>query len=129
MPGTHLLPPNLLKLFLPRAPLPYIRSVGRDPDRVRAKNVSGVAELLRKMKDEKTEGLINAGQDEAKEGNVLEEGEEPAFTLAEETKRQMKREERRKKKEELFKTAKDTCECFTDDLFNWNCAEQNMNVK
>lgn len=110
MPGTHLLPPNLLKLFQPRAPLPYIRSVGRDPDRVKAKNISGVGALLQKLKDERTEGLINAGQDEAKEGNVLEEGEEPAFTLAEETKRQMKREERRRKKEELFKTAKDTCE-------------------
>ncbi len=110
MPGTHLLPPTLLKLFAPRPPLDYIRSVGRDHDRVRPKNISGVADLLRKLKDEKTEGLITAGQDEAKEGNVLEEGEEPAFTLAEETKRQMKREERRKKKEELFKTAKDTCE-------------------
>ncbi|KAJ7883052.1 hypothetical protein B0H14DRAFT_3751687 [Mycena olivaceomarginata] len=25
MPGTHLLPPNLLKLFAPRPPLPYTR--------------------------------------------------------------------------------------------------------
>lgn len=71
-----------------------------------------MADLLSKLKEEKTEVLINAGQDENKEGNVLEEGEEPAFTLAEEVKRQMRREERKRKKEELFKTAKDTCECL-----------------
>lgn len=29
---THLLPPNLLKLFAPRPPLPYLKPTGRDPD-------------------------------------------------------------------------------------------------
>ncbi|KWU45273.1 RNA-binding domain-containing protein, partial [Rhodotorula sp. JG-1b] len=29
---THLLPPNLLKLFAPRSPLPYLKPPGRDPD-------------------------------------------------------------------------------------------------
>jgi len=29
---THLLPPNLLKLFAPRPPLPYAKPPGRDPD-------------------------------------------------------------------------------------------------
>ena len=29
---THLLPPNLLKLFAPRPPLPYLKPPGRDPD-------------------------------------------------------------------------------------------------
>ncbi|KAG1882091.1 hypothetical protein F4604DRAFT_443580 [Suillus subluteus] len=38
----------------------------------------------------------------------MEEGEEPAFTLAEETKRQIRREERKKKKTEEFKIAKET---------------------
>jgi len=38
----------------------------------------------------------------------MEEGEEPAFTLAEETKRQVRREERRKKRTEQFKAAKET---------------------
>ena len=46
MPGTHLLPPNLLKLFAPRPPLPYTRPLDRDIDRVRPKNVGGVGELL-----------------------------------------------------------------------------------
>ncbi|GAA5982906.1 hypothetical protein JCM10908_006827 [Rhodotorula pacifica] len=32
MVGTHLLPPNLLKLFAPRPPLPYLKPPGRDPD-------------------------------------------------------------------------------------------------
>ncbi|BGP20702.1 hypothetical protein JCM10213_001051 [Rhodosporidiobolus nylandii] len=32
MVGTHLLPPNLLKLFAPRPPLPYLKPTGRDPD-------------------------------------------------------------------------------------------------
>lgn len=31
-PQTHLLPPNLLKLFAPRPPLPYAKPPGRDPD-------------------------------------------------------------------------------------------------
>lgn len=109
MPGTHLLPPNLLKLFAPRPPLPYVRPVGKDINRVRPKNVSGVAELVSRLKDEATEGLISSGQDETKEGNVLEEGEEPVFTHAEETKRQLRREERKRLKEEKFKNAKDTC--------------------
>ncbi|EPQ54285.1 RNA-binding domain-containing protein [Gloeophyllum trabeum ATCC 11539] len=101
MPGTHLLPPNLLKLFAPRPPLPYTRPVDRDIDRVRPKNVSGVGHILAQLKEDKTTELMNQGEGE--EG--MEEGEEPAFTLAEETKRQLRREERKKKKTEEFKAA------------------------
>ena len=104
MPGTHLLPPNLLKLFAPRPPLPYTRPLDRDIDRVRPKNVDGVAGLLAKLREEKTQGMINSG-----EGEGMEEGEEPTFTHAEETKRAIRREERKKKKAEEFKTAKETC--------------------
>ncbi|THH00524.1 hypothetical protein EW145_g7064, partial [Phellinidium pouzarii] len=106
MPGTHLLPPNLLKLFAPRPPLPYIRPVGKDPDRIHNKNVVGVASLLSKLKEESTQGLIDAGIQELPEG--MEEGEEPVYTLAEETRRQIKREERKKAKEEKLKTAQET---------------------
>lgn len=42
----------------------------------------------------------------------MEEGEEPAFTYAEETKRQIRREERKKKKAEEFQKAKDSCKCL-----------------
>lgn len=107
MPGTHLLPPNLLKLFAPRPPLPYIRPVGKDIDRVKSKSVAGVASLLERLKEESTQELINAGQDVTREG--MEEGEEPVYTHAEETKRQLRREERKRKKAEGFQTAKDTC--------------------
>ena len=104
MPGTHLLPPNLLKLFAPRPPLPYTRPLDRDIDRVRSKKVDGVAALLANLKEEKTQGMINAG-----EGEGMEEGEEPTFTHAEETKRAIRREERKQKKVGEFKQAKETC--------------------
>ena len=74
MPGTHLLPPNLLKLFAPRPPLPYIRPVGKDIDVVRKKNVDGVAQLLARLKEESTNEMIAAGQEEQKEGDEETEG-------------------------------------------------------
>ncbi|CAK5268581.1 unnamed protein product [Mycena citricolor] len=104
MPGTHLLPPNLLKLFAPRPPLPYTRPVDKDRDRIRSKNVSGVAEILARLKEAQTEDMISAGETDAN----MEEGEEPAFTLAEEVKRQIRREDRKKKRAEEFKIAKET---------------------
>ncbi|KAG6374289.1 hypothetical protein JVT61DRAFT_4311 [Boletus reticuloceps] len=102
MPGTHLLPPNLLKLFAPRPLLPYKRPVGRDSDRVHRKDVSGVAEMLVQLKEQSTATMLSG------EADTMEEGEEPTFTLAEETKRQIRREERKKKKTEEFKIAKET---------------------
>jgi U1 small nuclear ribonucleoprotein len=104
MPGTHLLPPNLLKLFAPRPPLPYARPVDRDVERITKKDVTGVAHILAQLKEATTEGLIIAG-----EGDGMEEGEEPIFTHAEEIKRQIRREERKKKRTEEFKIAKETC--------------------
>ncbi|EPS93619.1 hypothetical protein FOMPIDRAFT_1135839 [Fomitopsis schrenkii] len=103
MPGTHLLPPNLLKLFAPRPPLPYTRPLDRDADRVRPKNVAGVGQLIAKLREDKTQGMMESGA-----GEGMEEGEEPAFTYAEQTKREVRREERKKKKEEEFKVARDT---------------------
>jgi U1 small nuclear ribonucleoprotein 70kDa len=103
---THLLPPNLLKLFAPRPPLPYTRPVGKDPDRVRSKNVGGIASILVEIREDNTAGLIIKGQKEDEEG---EEGEEKTFTHAEETLREIRREERKKQKEEQFKKAKDSC--------------------
>lgn len=105
MPGTHLLPPNLLKLFAPRPPLPYARPVDRDIDRIRNKAVGGVADILKRLKDENTDHLFNA----ANADDAMEEGEEPVFTLAEETKRQIRREERKAKRVDDFKAAKESC--------------------
>ena len=104
MPGTHLLPPNLLKLFSPRPPLPYSRPVGRDIDRISPKGVGGVGQVLARLRESNTLSLI------ASNGENMEEGEEPVFTLAEEVKRQIHREERRAKRAEDFKIAKEICE-------------------
>jgi U1 small nuclear ribonucleoprotein len=76
MPGTHLLPPNLLKLFAPRPPLVYTRPVDRDIDRVTKKDVSGVGTLLSLLREGAMTGLANGTTD------GMEEGEEPAYTLA-----------------------------------------------
>jgi U1 small nuclear ribonucleoprotein 70kDa len=105
MPGTHLLPPNLLKLFAPRPPLPYSRPLDKDLDRVNPRKVDAIAPLIAQLKEENTQNLMKAG-----EGEGMEEGEEPVFTLAEETKRQMRREERKKKRTDEFKIAKESCE-------------------
>ncbi|KAF8638182.1 hypothetical protein AX17_002379 [Amanita inopinata Kibby_2008] len=102
MPGTHLLPPNLLKLFAPRPPLPYSRPVGKDIDRIAKKDVSGVGPLLARVRETNTQSLI------ASNGENMEEGEELVFTLAEEVKRQIRREERKARKAEEFRIAKET---------------------
>jgi hypothetical protein len=104
MPGTHLLPPNLLKLFAPRAPLPYTRPLDKDIERVTKKNVDGVGSILVMLRQSGgPHDMPNVN------GDGMEEGEEPAFTLAEEIKRQLRREDRKKKKTEEFKIAKETC--------------------
>lgn len=103
MPGTHLLPPNLLKLFAPRPPLVYTRPVDKDLDHVTKKNVAGVGPLLAMLKEGAMVGLANGTPD------GMEEGEEPTFTLVEEVKRQVRREERKKKQAEQFQKAKDSC--------------------
>jgi U1 small nuclear ribonucleoprotein len=107
MPGTHLLPPNLLKLFAPRPPLPYIRPVGKDVDRVTKKDVLGVGPMLEMLRETKTAGMMSTG-----EADDMEDGEEPSFTHAEETKRQIRREERKKRRTEEFKIAKEICTIF-----------------
>ena len=66
---THLLPPNLLKLFAPRPALPYLKPTGRDPDLplkslARPPPVLGIAETLQQIRDER----------EAKEAKDVEEG-------------------------------------------------------
>jgi U1 small nuclear ribonucleoprotein 70kDa len=109
MPGTHLLPPNLLKLFAPRPPLNYARPLDRDIDRVHAKKVDGVAALLSRLKEEKEDATVAQGAEQGSNAPEMEEGEEPTFTLAEEVKREMRREERKRAKQEKFKVLKDSC--------------------
>ncbi|KAF8751780.1 U1 small nuclear ribonucleoprotein of 70kDa MW N terminal [Rhizoctonia solani] len=98
---THLLPPNLLKLFAPRPPLPFVRSVGKDPDKVRSKKVSGVAALLAEIREANERGIVEADDRDREEG-------EEKFTYAEEIKRGIYREQRQKRKKEEFQKAKET---------------------
>lgn len=49
---TAQLPPNLLKLFAARPPLPYARPVGKSPNTIRQKTVDGVAALLAQVRDD-----------------------------------------------------------------------------
>ncbi|KAG8731066.1 hypothetical protein FRC12_019910, partial [Ceratobasidium sp. 428] len=100
---THLLPPNLLKLFAPRPPLPFFRSVGKDPAKVRSKNVSGVAALLAQIREDNESGIVGAGVSDDRE-----EGEEERFTYAEEIKRAMYREQKQKRMRDEFQRAKET---------------------
>ncbi|KAF8876741.1 hypothetical protein BD779DRAFT_1613251 [Infundibulicybe gibba] len=100
--GHTSLPPNLLKLFAPRPPLPYARPVDKDIDRITKKHVSGVAHLLAQLREADTQTLITQGE------GAMEDGEEPVFTHAEEIKRQIRREERKAKRTEEFKVAKDS---------------------
>ncbi|SGY83439.1 BQ5605_C009g05636 [Microbotryum silenes-dioicae] len=70
MVGTHLLPPNLLRLFAPRAPLPFLTPTGRDPD-VPLKSLArkppalGVSETwlaVRYDKEKKEQQAFEAGE-------------------------------------------------------------------
>ncbi|KAG8940230.1 hypothetical protein FRC04_005475 [Tulasnella sp. 424] len=99
---THLLPPNLLKLFAPRPPLPYVRPLCHAPEAVNPKKLSGVAAILAEVKEQNQNNVIAIGKGE-EEGEAAEE----TFTLVEEVKRQIHREEKKRKKEAAFIAAKD----------------------
>jgi U1 small nuclear ribonucleoprotein 70kDa len=104
----HLLPPNLLKLFAARPPLPYVRPIDKDINVVKPKQLSGVANLLAQIKEENDAGLIDLGKAEIEAGAVTEE--DSKFTLAEETRREIRREEKKKLRTEEFKAAVANCE-------------------
>ena len=82
-----------------------MRPVDKDLDRITDKSVDGVGQLLQTLR----ESNALSGDAPTANGDAMEEGEEPAFTLAEEVKRQIRREERKKRRAEELKAAKDTC--------------------
>ncbi|KAH8928431.1 hypothetical protein BT69DRAFT_542491 [Atractiella rhizophila] len=95
---THLLPPNLLKLFAPRPPLPYFKPLGRDPDVPLNKSIDGVAAVLERIR-----------LDAAGKGNEEKENEEnETFTLCEEEKIKERRAAKLKKREEDMKKGLET---------------------
>jgi U1 small nuclear ribonucleoprotein len=59
--------------------------------------------MLALLKEGAMTGMANGTTD------GMEEGEEPTFTLAEEIKRQIRREDRKKKRAEEFQKAKESC--------------------
>jgi len=64
--------------------------------------VDGVGPILAQLREDKTQVMIDSGG-----GEGMEEGEEPVFSYAEETKRAIRREERKKRKTEEFNEAKE----------------------
>jgi U1 small nuclear ribonucleoprotein len=48
---TDKLPPNLLKLFAPRPPLPYMPPLDKDPEKRIGCKVGGIASLLSDLKN------------------------------------------------------------------------------
>lgn len=102
---THLLPPNLLRLFVPRPPLTYTPALPSDKDIVNRTTrhqqrsripLDGVAAILEKVK-----------QDAADKGEATEgvEGEEEQWTDAAYVQSEKRRESRKRKQEQYSKDA------------------------
>lgn len=72
---------------------------------MKSKNVDGVAGILNQLREASTEGLITAGAADVN----MEEGEEPAYTHAEEVKRMLRREARKQQRTEEYKKSLATC--------------------
>jgi U1 small nuclear ribonucleoprotein len=70
--------------------------------------MNGVAALLAQIKEENVAGLVDQGKAEDEAGALTED--DSKFTLAEETRREMRREEKKKRKGEEFKNAVANCE-------------------
>lgn len=100
---SYQLPPNLLRLFQPRPDLPVAPPIKKDKDPRKApprkrseepiSRLGGVGHILEKLKQDaadKGEATMEVEEDDSKE----------IFTLAEQTKRELRREEKKKAYEE-----------------------------
>lgn len=93
---TALLPPNLLKLFAPRPPVPYLKPLVKDDARRGPNNITGVGVLVTRLRTEADEDEIKQGlRDDAAVAN----GNQP-----EGTKMEPNGEESELKEKELAKT-------------------------
>jgi U1 small nuclear ribonucleoprotein len=134
---TALLPPNLLKLFAPRPPVPYLRPLVKDDAKRGPNKLKGVGELVTRLRTEADEDEIKQGlKDEADiakgketagtkmEPNGQEEKEVQKATVAGGTKKKdpikeagvvgqeavkMRREARIKRKEDYKKNLEANC--------------------
>lgn len=101
---THLLPPNLLRLFVPRPPLSVVDALPEDVDpnapprrSKKIRPLEGVAGILERVK-----------QEAADKGETTEVEEE--LTYAEQTKRELRKEARKKAVIEARKRGEEACE-------------------
>lgn len=62
---TSLLPPNLLRLFAPRDPVPYLRPLTKDDAERGPDRLAGVATLVTRLKDEADAEEIKKGLDDS----------------------------------------------------------------
>lgn len=102
MVGTHQLPPNLLKLFAPRPPLPYCKPLGRDPDvSIHKKHIECVSPLLDRLKLEAAntneEGI---NQESGQKDPLIDRMPPETLTDSLQVKFERRQEERQRKKEE-----------------------------
>jgi len=65
--------------------------------------------MLAQLREASEQTLIDGPKPDQE---AMEEGEEPTFTYAEETKRAIRREDRKKRKAEEFRIAKENCTYF-----------------
>lgn len=73
---SHLLPPNLLKLFAPRPQPPFLKPLTRD-ERIRGpNNLGGVAGLAKRIKEEAEDAEVKQGMDLNPEKALDEQKEE-----------------------------------------------------
>lgn len=79
---TSLLPPNLLKLFAPRPPVPYLKPLVKDDAKRGPNKMTGVGPLITRLRTEADEEEIQQGmRDEAAAAN----GEQSEGTKMEKT--------------------------------------------
>ncbi|ADV20185.1 U1 small nuclear ribonucleoprotein 70kDa [Cryptococcus gattii Ru294] len=77
---SHLLPPNLLKLFAPRPQPPFLKPLTRD-ERIRGpNNLGGVAGLAKRIKEEAEDAEVKQGMDLNPEKALDEQKEENVKT-------------------------------------------------
>lgn len=76
---TALLPPNLLRLFAPRPPVPYLRPLVRDDSDRGPDRLTGIGGIVRRLRDEAEEKEYKDGMEgrpTAAEGEAKEDGVE-----------------------------------------------------
>ncbi|KDN52954.1 RNA-binding domain-containing protein [Tilletiaria anomala UBC 951] len=95
---THMLPPNLQRLFTPRPPVDYVTPLHYDKNPMakpenanpkKARKLTGVSEVLERVK-----------QEAADRGEATDADADMKFSLTEQTKREIRREEKKKQVEE-----------------------------